>query len=241
MRLVGFVVTIWVLLAGAAHADTATRELGTSAVTAARDDRCAAALRMLATIDESDHRYRDELARDPAVQACLDADRAAALARRPEKNLVNAESLTIAGSLVGPLLVPLGLYLGAVTRSDEMIYLGVGAGAVGAALLASSGGWYAHGPWLVGLGLHVVGIAAATWGATVAFGCLINEGDEYDSPCSGSTVERAFYGGLLAYAAGSVWDLATEGRAVRAWNQSRLQVAPTFHHGAPGLVLSGRF
>jgi hypothetical protein len=194
---------------------------------------------MLDTLDERDRPYRNEIARAPAVRACLDDDAAAALVRRPEKDIVTAQALTIGGGLFGPLMIPLGVFVAFRSHSIDAAYVSVGVGAAAAALLGSAGGIYARGPWPVGLGLHVAGAAAVTWAITHVLVHAEDDTSEHDA--SSRAVRPAFYGGLLAYAVGTVWDLATEGGAVRAWNRSRLQVAPTFHDGAPGLVLSGRF
>lgn len=114
-------------------------------------------------------------------------------------------------------------------------------GALGTMIGPSLGHWYARDYLTVGLGVRVLGAGAMLGGAATAFRDLF----DFDGNRDDSGAAVLLVGGLIAYGAGSVYDIATAGSAATRYNAHRhqLAVAPLVNptSGSYGLALGGQF
>ena len=73
---------------------------------------------------------------------------------------------------------------------------------------------------------------------------FLTPGEPGLSSC-GSTATDMLAAGAVVYGIGTIYDIATAGRAVRAWNEHQMQVAPTvmLRDGQPamGVAIAGAF
>lgn len=130
---------------------------------------------------------------------------------------------------LGTTAVGYGLVIGA---SNPTL---VATGAVMALVGPTTGHFYAGDYWNAGLGCRLLGIGATFVGGVTIFA------SEGDSTAGGALV----VGGGLLYLGGAVYEIATAGRAARAYNReaavNSLKVAPMVSHQTTGLSLVGRF
>jgi hypothetical protein len=120
-------------------------------------------------------------------------------------------------------------------RSDSLVLVG----ALGTLVAPSLGHWYARDYLTAGMGLRAVGAAAMIGGVFAAFDDLF-EDDRDDS-----AADTAIVLGVIAYGAGTIYDIATAGRAAQRYNDQRhhLALAPVVNPttGSYGVALGGRF
>lgn len=154
--------------------------------------------------------------------APVDADR---------KDPTTATLLSLGGTAAS-----VGLFLVGVDREDEGL---VTAGLLTSLVTPSLGHWYAGDYFTPGLGLRLGGATLVMAGVASAIGSIDNENSSGDQ---GATM---FVLGAGLYVGGTLYDLATAGRAAESWNTAHLQFAPTMvssgAHTTVGLGLGGSF
>lgn len=149
-----------------------------------------------------------------------------------------AIGLSTAGTLL-PLVMIGAAYDGADTNMP--LYL---AGMAGTLIGPSIGHWYAHDYVTPGLVGRAGGAALIGIGAAMSLDCI-----GVVSPCEPSTTrvvgEVIAIAGIGVYAGSAIYDIATAGRATRAWNTHHLQIAPTVSGSSAsrsvGLAVGGAF
>jgi hypothetical protein len=114
------------------------------------------------------------------------------------------------------------------------------AGAIGMLVGPSLGHWYAGRYATGGLLMRGAGVALVLGGLVQALddlGC--------DGSCGGSDGETLAIAGAAVFVGGTLYDLATAGRAAREWNERHLDMGPTVVSSAsgpvPGLGVAGSF
>jgi hypothetical protein len=143
-----------------------------------------------------------------------------------------AVSLSLVGTVVPVSMMVVGIGLDN-DPGDTLAY----AGLIGSTIGPSIGHWYAGEPLTIGMALRAGGVALfLTHPPKLCFG--------FDDSCQSNSGEFMLAGVL--YLTGTVVDLATAGRAARAWNnEHHLALAPTRIGSGPqattGLGLSGTF
>lgn len=111
--------------------------------------------------------------------------------------------------------------LGGATHSDTL----AGVGALSSLITPSAGEFYASRPITAGMGLRVSSALVVLWGFSEGFKCLDGDAHCHDNAVLGGTLIAA---GTIGYATGIVYDIATAGSAVDAYNRKHnLHVAPT--------------
>ncbi|MCA9679968.1 MAG: hypothetical protein H6709_10240 [Kofleriaceae bacterium] len=123
-----------------------------------------------------------------------------------------ALGLSVAGTIAGPLLFGAGM-VAAGQKSDGLAIGMYWTGTAALLLGPSAGHWYAGHYLTPGLGLRVGGAAVAVVGVAAGFGAC------FDQECDRGPYVAAMVLGTGAYVADVVWDLATTGDAVDAWNR----------------------
>jgi hypothetical protein len=169
------------------------------------------------------------------------------------KSVETAKQLAVAGSLLGPAIAGVGFFAGG-RANRNLVAVGLGV----SVFAPSAGRWYADE---VGTGLIAV---RATGGAVVAAGLLYYAFGEYcTSFCFKSEQEykatelksggtSVMLAGAAIVIAGSIFDIATTGDAVRRYNQkhsalSTLKIAPMIQPATSsrgtvtGLSMTGSF
>lgn len=139
----------------------------------------------------------------------------------------------------------LGLSLGGTAASVALTIAGASAnnsGLVTAGLLSSIvtpsfGEWYAGKPLTVGLGLRAASAVALVAGANEAFKCFGETGScSNDNNAAGVLL----LGGLVGYATGTIYDIATAPRAAREFNaEHQVHVTPTYLRSPSGSATMG--
>ena len=139
----------------------------------------------------------------------------------------------------------LGLSLGITTLSWGALLAGsrsldvLGIGAAGALLGPTTGHWYSGRIFTWGLGLRVLGVAAAAVGLVAAI-----EHDACHDGCDGTPAEVILLPiGLIVFAGGTISDIWTARGAARAYNEQQLGVSivPLVQPGTAGVGLVGSF
>ena len=166
-----------------------------------------------------------------------------AFAQSAEPIQEKSESVAIAlsvGTTLGGLMA-----LGVADDSETMGWVGVGALYFG----PSTGQWYAGKAGGLGLVLRAGAAVSMVYGFSQM---LESEYDcEFDDDCTGAAEEAKaagqrgtlfMLGGAGLWIGSTIYDVVLARRAAASWNQRHaIRVTPTFHHGPPGLVISGRF
>lgn len=145
-----------------------------------------------------------------------------------------ATLLSIAGTVVPSALV---LSAAGTENGSAGLFL---AGLLGMELGPSLGHWYAGDYLTAGLGMRAGGTALLVVGLGEALQCL----DVNDGSChSGGEAPLLIGAGL--FVTGSIYDIATAGRAANQWNKEHLRLAPTMissaGHSTVGVGLGGSF
>lgn len=146
------------------------------------------------------------------------------------KDETTATLLSAAGTLVPAALIGAGF----AADEDSLTTLGALTSFFGPSL----GHWYA-GRWVTG-GLAVRGVGAGVMvvGVTMELGCFLRP----ECESAGNEIAAA---GLVLYAAGAIYDVATAGRSAREHNERLLDVGPTVIGSGGsqtlGLGVSGAF
>ena len=127
----------------------------------------------------------------------------------------------------------LQLSLGGTLASAAMLGIGLSSNNGGLAMagLATSlvtpslGEWYAGKPLTAGMGIRVASAAAEIAGLAEAFKCIDAEDTcSNDSGAAGLLI----FGGLIGYAAGTIYDIADAPRSAREYNRMHSwQITPT--------------
>jgi len=166
--------------------------------------------------------------------------RAAAETDRPPKSRATAYWLALGTTLAGTSLLASGLVIAPFAHAgplatDTIVGLGVAAIAIGPSL----GSLYAHQPWNSGLGMRLGGLAAFGIGGALELACSNARGDACD--VGGRTFMAL---GAITYVVGSIYEIATSGRAVDRYNREHA-LAVTVLRGSDGtgagLAIRGRF
>lgn len=145
----------------------------------------------------------------------------------------------------------LELSLGGTAASAALVAIGAGAhsgGMVAAGLLTSLvtpsfGEWYAGKPVTLGMGLRVASTLVFIAGASEAFKCIDSDNCQNNNNAAGALL----LGGLVGYASGTIYDIATAPGAAREFNREhQIHVVPTYMrtpsgNAAMGVGIGGSF
>jgi hypothetical protein len=119
------------------------------------------------------------------------------------------------------------LSLGGTLASHAIMFAGLAAdngdlvlGGLATGFFAPSfGEWYAGKPLTAGMGIRAASAFVTVAGVAEGLKCLDFEGS--DTSChSGDSAGILIAGGLIGYAAGSIYDIATAPRAAREYNRT---------------------
>lgn len=156
-------------------------------------------------------------------------------AAAPVKSPAVATALSLAGTAI-PLVM-----IGAALDGDDVNMPLYVSGMVGTMVGPSFGHWYAHRPVTVGLLGRGVGAAMVGIGGATSLNCL-GAGKDCAPDKTGTVI---MISGAVLYAGGTIYDIATAGRAAREWNSKQVQIAPVLvgsgRPSALGLGISGAF
>ena len=128
----------------------------------------------------------------------------------------------------------LELSLGGTAASAALVIIGgqvdnpgmISAGLLSSLVTPSLGEWYVGKVATPGLGIRAVSAVATVVGAAEALKCLDAEGDCHTDASAGYLL----VGGVIGYAGGTIYDIATAPREARRYNERhglRLTLAPT--------------
>ena len=154
-------------------------------------------------------------------------------AREPPEE--KSEQTALGLSLLGTI-APVALLIGAAKADQPELAT---AGAIGMLVGPSLGHWYAGRYVTGGMLVRGGGTALMLAGVVRAIGSL-----DCEERCSddGGVLMAA---GAVMFVGGTLYDLATAGRAARAWNEQHLDLGPTVVRGAsgpvPGFGVAGSF
>lgn len=138
----------------------------------------------------------------------------------------------------------LELSLGGTAASAALFGIGIEAnngGMIAAGLLSSLvtpslGEWYAGKPVTVGMGLRAASAIVFVAGLSEALKCF----DETECTNSNNTADALLIGGLVGYAGGTIYDIATASSAARDFNaEHQLHIAPTYMRTPSGNATMG--
>lgn len=147
-----------------------------------------------------------------------------------------SEQAALGLSLLGTV-VPFAVTVAAASADQPELAL---AGAIGMLVGPSLGHWYA-GRFVTG------GMLMRGAGAALMLGGVVQALDELgcDGSCGSSDGATLVIAGAAVFVGGTLYDLATAGRAARKWNERHLDMGPTVVSSAsgpvPGLGVAGSF
>jgi hypothetical protein len=140
------------------------------------------------------------------------------------------------------------LSLGGTAASAGLVLAGISghdngglitAGLVSSLVTPSLGEWYAGKPLTAGMGIRAASAVVTIYGVAESLKCLDFEGS--DTSCHES--DAAGYllaGGLIGYAAGTIYDIATAPSAARAYNREHaIRVQPSVIRTPAGSTTMG--
>ena len=119
------------------------------------------------------------------------------------------------------------LSLGGTAASAGLVLAGLQGSDNGGLLMAglasplvtpSLGEWYAGKPLTAGMGIRAASAVATVWGLAESLKCL----DADDSCHSDASAGVLLAGGLIGYATGTIYDIATAPSAARAYNRTHV-------------------
>jgi hypothetical protein len=126
------------------------------------------------------------------------------------KSETTATELSLGGTAASAVLV----IAGARTNSSGLLLTGLASSLV----TPSLGQWYSGQPLTLGMGIRAASAVATIAGLSEALSCS-NEFSDTPHDC-GAGAAFLVAGGLLGYAAGTVYDIETAGRAAREYNDA---------------------
>jgi hypothetical protein len=158
---------------------------------------------------------------------------------------------TAPGSDVPELKNPdtaLMLSLGGTAASVGMVLVGasshdggglISAGVVSSLVTPSLGEWYAGKPLTAGMGIRAASAVVTMVGIAESLECLDFEGS--DTSChSDDSAGLLVAGGLIGYATGTIYDIATAPRAAREYNRAHaITVQPSVMRTPSGTTTMG--
>ena len=141
----------------------------------------------------------------------------------------------------GGTALSIGLVLGGAQSNNGTM---VGVGLLSSLVTPSLGEFYAGKPVTVGMGIRAASAVVTLAGVSEALKCL-----DANDTCQNNDAEVAVLlgTGVIGYATGTIYDIASAGSAVDEFNKKYdIHIAPTVIHGAPGstaagMGISGRF
>lgn len=152
-----------------------------------------------------------------------------------------AASTTAASETPKSESTALALSLGGTAASAALVIGGasadngamISAGLLSSLLTPSLGEWYAGKYVTAGMGLRAASAVVTVVGLSASLKCLDAEGDCH----SDASAPYLLGAGLLGYATGTIYDIATAGREARRYNERHgltLTIAPTPVRGPGG-------
>jgi hypothetical protein len=167
-----------------------------------------------------------------ALTVALTAATAHAQGDTPDlKDPDTALTLSVAGTVASHALVLAGL----AANNGQLIAGGLASSLV----MPSLGEWYAGKPLTAGMGIRAVSALATVAGLAQSFSCLDFEGTDRSCHDSGSA-PILVVGGVIGYAAGTIYDIATAPGAARDYNRKHaVTVQPALLRTASGSTSIG--
>jgi hypothetical protein len=126
------------------------------------------------------------------------------------------------------------LFLGGASSNDGGLMM---AGLATSLVTPSLGEWYAGKGLTTGMGIRAVSAAAELAGIAEAFSCI-----DAEDTCSNNNGAAGvlIFGGLIGYAAGTIYDIADAPRTARAYNRAHsYTVTPTVMRTPSGNTTMG--
>jgi hypothetical protein len=148
------------------------------------------------------------------------------------KSETTAFELSLGGTAASAALV----LAGSETNNGDLMLFGLASSLV----TPSLGQWYSGQPLTTGMAIRAASAVVTIAGLGEALGC---SSDFSDTPHScGNGPGYMMLGGLIGYAGGTIYDIATAGRAARDYNDAhglRMRVSPTVMHTPSGASTMG--